>query len=75
VTVAIVTPVPQVRVTVRQAQIAEALAAGLTVREAAEVIGIATSTAESHVEALARKLPGRTPPIRKILRWWLRKDA
>lgn len=57
--------------TARQSEIARMLAAGLTVKEVGQVLGVALSTAESHVEAIARKLPGQTPPIRRILRWWL----
>ena len=66
-----VTPPMQIRVSRRQREVARLLAAGLTVPEAAEGLGIAVSTAESHVEALSAKLPGRIPPIRKIVRWWL----
>ena len=57
--------------TVREGEILEKLAAGLTDREIADSLHVSTRTVESHVASVLRKLgvPNRTAAARRFLSW------
>lgn len=59
-----------VRLSPRERQVAQLVAEGFEALEIAETFGLSVSTVETYVAKIARRLPGRTRPMRKIMRWW-----
>ena len=55
------------RLTRRQREVVALVRAGLTAKEIALRLRIAPATVRKHIEAVADKLPGHQPPIRRIM--------
>ena len=55
------------RLTARQRQVVVLLAEGLDYQQISRKLGITSRTVRMHVESVARSVPGRGPPLWRVL--------
>lgn len=64
----------KIKLSQRQAEIAEYVAQGMTYKEIAATTGLAVKTVEAHVYIAASRLSGRGYPQHKLTLWVLSTD-
>ena len=58
------------RLTDRQFEIAALVAAGLSNKAIARILGLSRHTVRNHVVRVAARIPGDGPPRLRIMRWY-----
>lgn len=57
----------------REEQVVTLLSRGLSMNEIGQELKIESSTVHTYVKRVAERLPGSDPPLRKVLKWSLRR--